>query len=507
MVAILTCLGGAVALSACAIVPELRSDSSELVANPNTSATDSLALPAAPASDDKSGPALPPPASPAQPASTTSKADNQDRDAPRPPQASSQDSTEKDTKAENSNADNKNSPLDDADKDKDPNKPTINLRGLIQTDALFVTQSQKDQEILGNLQNATGFRRARLGADGTVGEQVNWSSIFDFAGGEINFKDVYVGVDELPYVRRARIGHMCEPFSLEGATSTNFFPFVERSPIMALDPSFSWGVAFFSYTDDERATFSAGAFRSGSNGAGDDIDDGNDMAYIVRVTGLPWYDEASCGRYLMHLGAAVSQVFPHDDIVSINQGPQSSLLPISDNPGSPFLPTITIASNSQQLFNLEWAMVLGSFSMEAEWSATNIEQIGGGPVFLHGSYVFASWYLTGENRQYLTRDGAFGMTHVLRPFVCMNGKQHWAKGPGAWELLVRFAYTNFASPNIPPNNGLQVGDRLAEYTVGLNWYLNDNTRIMFNWLHAVPVDPNFGPSYGDEFAIETAIFW
>jgi hypothetical protein len=30
---------------------------------------------------------------------------------------------------------------------------------------------------------------------------------------------------------------------------------------------------------------------------------------------------------------------------------------------------------------------------------------------------------------------------------------------------------------------------------------------MFNYVHAVPVDPNFGPSYADAFFIRTAIFW
>ena len=66
----------------------------------------------------------------------------------------------------------------------------------------------------------------------------------------------------------------------------------------------------------------------------------------------------------------------------------------------------------------------------------------------------------------------------------------------------------FANANIPPStSGLKVGDKEADLTVGINWYLNDYTRIMFNYLHVVPVDPNFGASYADEFVIRTAIFW
>src|SRR5262249_33259772 len=156
--------------------------------------------------------------------------------------------------------------------------------------------------------NATGFRRARLGAQGSVGDQVNWVAELDFAGGNISFKDVFVGVSDLPIIRRIRVGHMVEPFSLEGYTSSNYFPFVERSPIDSFDPARNWGVGIFSYSPNQRATLDLGVFRSGtSNSSGNDISDGNDIAYDVRVTGLPWYDAESDGRYLMHLGAAFSQ--------------------------------------------------------------------------------------------------------------------------------------------------------------------------------------------------------
>src|SRR5262249_20660337 len=160
--------------------------------------------------------------------------------------------------------------------------------------------------------------------------------------------------------------------------------------------------------------------------------------------GLPWYDAASDGRYLMHLGAAFSQRFPKNNVVNINQGPQAGLLTSSDDPGSPFIPTITVPASQYQLYNLDWALVLGPLSFQAEWSAADIDQIGGGPVYLHGSYMFVSYFLTGENRQYLPRDGTFGMTRVHRPFVLMKGNHHLGCGPGAWELTARFAYAHYA---------------------------------------------------------------
>ena len=380
------------------------------------------------------------------------------------------------------------------------------LRGRIEADADFVGQSGRSKQIVGSVDDATGFRRARLGGEGTFGEQLSWVAEFDFAGGQIAFKDVYGQVDELPVVRRLRFGHMIEPFSLEGQTSSNYFAFTERSTIMPLDPARNWGVEMLSYAESERATLQSGVFRTGSGNSGDDTDTHNDIAYDLRATWLPWYDDAD-GLRLWHVGGAFSQRAPPNDVVTVNSGPQSSLVSTSDNPGSPFTPVITIPAHSQQLYNLQTALVLDSLSFQAEWTGSSIEQIGGGTVFLNGAYGFASWFLTGEHRSYDTKNGAFGVTKVLSPFVCMGPGKHVPMGTGAIELVARFAYINYADPNIPMSNGLKVGDREATTTLGVNWYLCDNVRLMCDWVHAIPVDPNFGPSYADLVTLRTAIFW
>ena len=84
-------------------------------------------------------------------------------------------------------------------------------------------------------------------------------------------------------------------------------------------------------------------------------------------------------------------------------------------------------------------MVLGSLSFQAEWStATNIDQIGGGPVFVHGMYAFASYFLTGEYRRYVLKDGVFGITRVRAPFLCLKdcSRTGVSMAPAAWELTV-----------------------------------------------------------------------
>ena len=45
-------------------------------------------------------------------------------------------------------------------------------------------------------------------------------------------------------------------------------------------------------------------------------------------------------------------------------------------------------------------------SFQAEWNAAYISQIGGSPVYLDGMYVYASYFLTGEHREYIRRSMA-----------------------------------------------------------------------------------------------------
>lgn len=387
-------------------------------------------------------------------------------------------------------------------------KPVFELRGRIQAEAALVNQSNRNSTIIGTVDDAVGFRRARLGAQGDIGDQVRWVSEFDFAGGNVAFKDVYIAVTNLPFLREVQVGNFCEPFSLEGATSSNSITFVERSPADVFDPAYHWGVGMFSYTDNQRTTFQAGIFRSGSNTTGNDISNSNDMQYTARMTALPWYEPgAPGGPRLWHIGGAFSQQHALDNTITYNQGPQSSLLTDSDDPGSPFQPKITITASQQQLYNLQTALALGPLTIQAEWNIADIDQIVGGRVVFDGGYVQSSYFLTGEHREYLTKYGCFGPVHVRSPFWRLKGDHGFAGGSGAWEVAARFAYTDFVSSNLPLINGQQQGSRDAETTLGVNWYLNDNTRVMFNWVHAVPVVPGLGPSFANAFFVSSQLFW
>jgi len=171
------------------------------------------------------------------------------------------------------------------------------------------------------------FRRARLGFQGTVFKNVEYKFEYDFAeqtGGQPSFKDVYMGMNQIPFVQYVRVGHFKEPYSLEELTPDTYTTFMERAlpnafaqpgsnfNLFATDSTVSGtdrntGVAAYQTFFDQRMTLQTGGFRA-SNNFGNGF--GSDAPYDLnaRVTGLPLYDS---GNDLVHLGFSYAHKFRH----------------------------------------------------------------------------------------------------------------------------------------------------------------------------------------------------
>lgn len=336
----------------------------------------------------------------------------------------------------------------------------IKIGGRLQNDWMVATEDDDIKSAVGSIENGTEFRRARLYLAGLLYETIEFKLQYDFAGGETAFKDVYVGVLDLPVVGNLRVGHYKEPFSLEELTSSKYITFMERGLPNAFAPSRNTGFMVHNHAGNERVTWAAGVFRE-SDEFGDGEGDGG-FSFTGRLTGLPWY--ADDGRYLVHLGVAYSFRNPDDDETRWSARPEAHLAPrLAD--------TRALSADSAQLLGLEAAILYGPASIQGEYVYAKADTAGADPD-LGGFYIYASYFLTGENRPYKRTDAAFDKVKPNRNFA--YGER---SGPGAWEVAARYSHLDL-------NDAALEGGRLDDFTAGLNWYLNPNVRISANYVLA-----------------------
>lgn len=231
---------------------------------------------------------------------------------------------------------------------------------------------------------------------------------------------------------------------------------------------------------DERGSVSCGIYKNTTNVYAFGVGDG-EYAVTGRVTYLPYYDEASNGRSLVHVGASGS----HRDTDN-NQIRYRTRASLRNGPGAlnPVLAdTGTFAADTQDLVGLEAAWVAGPLLLQGEWIGSYTQDIAGGPqygtYFCNGYYVEALYFLTGEHREYENRfgGGAFGRVVPYENAFLVRGCNGCPIfGRGAWQTGVRFNKADLTDSGI--NGGV-----VQDVTLGLNWFLNPNTKIQWNYIH------------------------
>jgi phosphate-selective porin OprO/OprP len=112
----------------------------------------------------------------------------------------------------------------------------------------------------------------------------------------------------------------------------------------------------------------------------------------------------------------------------------------------------------------------------------------------HGAYIQASYFLTGESRQFDRKTGAFGRAQVYENFFRVrNSDCGICSGRGAWEIACRWNYLDLTDEDL-------VGGYLDTSGLGLNWYLSPYMRMMFNYNLADLHDPVDGRSDAQVFS-------
>jgi phosphate-selective porin OprO/OprP len=358
-------------------------------------------------------------------------------------------------------------------------RPSFAIGGQLQADYLWFGQDATSRAAVGDIEDFSDFRRARLTASGEAFEVIEYAIGFDFGlAGRPSFLDVYVGVHDLPYVGHFRVGHYFEPFSLERVTQNRYNTFMERSLADAFAPARNLGMEIHDTVGvDERATLAVGWFRSVSDDFGDDAGDEGEQAVTTRATWLPFYDDASNGRSYIHVGGGYSFRDADEGVARFRSTPEARGGALGEGQVPFFVDTGNIPAENWQLLGAEFAWIAGPFSIQSEYMHVPVRQIGGPDLQFQAAYVQATYFLTGEHRPYNKEFGIHGRVVPFENFFRVWTDDGVATGCGAWEVAARWSYIDLDDGNIE-------GGSEHNYTLGLNWYLNPYTRVKWEYILA-----------------------
>jgi phosphate-selective porin OprO/OprP len=388
-----------------------------------------------------------------------------------------------------------------------------------------------------HLDDGVNLRRARIGVIGKFLDDWDYALIYDFGGSSDGFASTasvggaavgflpggalsgvenaylsYTGIKPFGGKLAIEGGVMDLPYTLDEASSSNNIPFMERASsglvaqnIAAGDFRSTAGARW--YTDQ----FWAGAYATGpATGAIHSASSINppgtteQFGAIARAAG----QIVSGKDYSLHIGGDAQWLIhpPHNLIAN------TQTLTLNDRPELRIDPTTIVSTGAladvsgAQVYSAEAAATYGPLFFQGEYFWFNVDRNAFAPLpslKFQGGYAEAAYALTGETRRYNAASASYGGISPANPFSLTGG------GWGAWEIAGRYS-TMDLNDRLAFANGV-AGGRQTIYTLALNWYVNDNVRFMFDYLHGditKQISPtNFGDAGAkfNAFAMRTQI--
>ncbi|GAA0870461.1 hypothetical protein GCM10009116_22970 [Brevundimonas basaltis] len=304
------------------------------------------------------------------------------------------------------------------------------------------------------------FRTARIGVQGTFGDQWSYVAEANFTNGESNWEDLYV--QYAPGDHTAFTVGNFKSLSLENVTSARYTTFMERGPLNDLIDG-GRVMTFAARTGGDNWSVTGGVHGDSVN-AGAPGDGDEQRGVFARAHFAPVVSDDTN----IHLGVWARDRDRRDDTPfryrvrnNTNFGDR-----YTDAGSSPLG-----AGDGDTAIGLEAAGVWRSFSLQGEWASIDADLTGGGSARADAYYVFASFFPTGEQRKYKAADGKFDRVSIREPL----GKG----GLGAVELGLRYDaadLTDFA--------GVATAGEYSAVTVGATWYPVSRVRFMANYTDA-----------------------
>jgi phosphate-selective porin OprO/OprP len=383
------------------------------------------------------------------------------------------------------------------------------LGGRIQADANFSGHdnfvNSKKEHVEAN--DGTEFRRARIDFLGTFYKDWNFKTQADFADNAVAMKDLWLEYTGLDYLNVTG-GQQKQNFSRELLESSNDLMFTERSLMNVLNAPVVDRAIGLNLASKAKDTWTAalgvyGDAITPARTSGTEVANAGDEGWSVsgRTTYAPIEEKTK----VLHFGLAGNYRQP-DDTGDVAQPKALRFDYETDHMSNLNLIDTTVNDvDNMKMLGLETAGLYGPFSVGAEYTRMWIDrklkgsklENGNNNLEMDGWYADAAWTITGESRKY--KQGKFYKVDPAKKFSLKNG------GWGAFELASRYSAVDL-------NDGGFHGGKISNVTVALNWYLNNNIRLMADYTRAfdmnntaVKTTSGADPDNTDTFTIRTQL--
>lgn len=317
--------------------------------------------------------------------------------------------------------------------------------------------------------NGVTIRRARFGIKSQFAKKWYGEIQMDIANSEFKLKDAYLKFSPNRHWG-LQVGNFKEGFSLESTISSRYLTFIERANVistfapsrhlgLAVHYNKNWifsmvGIHFQDISGPEERTFST------NNNKDHGVDEG--ISLTGRWVIMPSFNYRSGG---LHLGIAGSYRTPKSD-VAVHGTQRYSSHSLSSINRKKYMDTDIIPDvDHVGLGGFELAAYHKNFRFQSEYIITNVYKKNTlSKEQFNGWYTFGSLLLFGGNFNYSKSEAKFTQPDP--------GKK-W----GDIELAFRYDYLNLNSSG----DGLIMGGAGQGYTFGINYLVNSNVKIMFNY--------------------------
>jgi phosphate-selective porin OprO and OprP len=427
-------------------------------------------------------------------------------------------------------------------KSKDGNSE-LNITGRLHFDTRYLQGDWGDytDRDSGSMADRFNVRRARIGATGIFNKNINYEVVTNLVGSNANLLDTAWANYNFRPEAQIRVGRFKQPYGLETLNSSNNISFMERSYQDQIAPGKQLGAMFHGELPNSM-TYAASMYQTGF----DQLSSSGGLEFAGRTSLNLAKVLAGVGDdVLIHVGLAATvgdfKVLPTTSSQSGSTSEtKGAFLAFNDEFGglrnvyrnrifgtSPCTSSGATAACSDRVFSapaaetanvkqsragLETVLAKGPWKLQAEYSyvdltatskagaTANYTASASGNAKIY--YVEVMYNLTGENWAPAYRSGLVG---AIRP--TSNFDFSTMTGTGAWQMGLRYSAYDASSfgANTSTSGGSRTltsgGNSMNEIegspggntiTLGLNWLMNPNARIMFN-LARTGYDYSFTP--------------